>query len=289
VKAAGVLGAASLMGYILSDQGPAFPNDYALLFVLGGGAFFFSAVALALIHEPPPAEDEPSTTYIAWKDFGRHLMRIWQEDSRLRRATLSRILLALCAMAAPFYVLYATSVQSFPIQAIGLFISAQTVGGLLGSLALGRAADRWGARRVIQIGMCVVLTAPLLALLLSLSGGEMAALLRRAYPWIYIAIGVTENLVILGYMNYVLDAAPPGQRTIYMGATNAFSGLGVLGPVLAGWLLGQTSYTVLFAVAIAFGLGALWLALRLPDTRPKAVAPQPDATADLEASTPHPT
>ncbi len=266
-KALAVLGGASLVGYVLSDRGPGFPDNYALLFGLGGGAFLISGIALALIYEPPATADEPASTHIEWKDFGLHLIRIWREDSRLRRATISRILLVLSAMASPFYVLYATDVQGFPIRAVGFFISAQTVGGLVGSLVLGRVADRWGARRAIQIAMFFVLSAPLLALALALSSGEPAALLRRFYAWIYICIGVIENLVILGYMNYVLDAAPPGQRTIYMGTTNAISGVGVLGPVFAGWLLSQTSYGVLFAVALAFGLGASWLALRLPDAR----------------------
>lgn len=267
-KGLGLLGVTALIGYILSERGPAFPFNYAMLFTGGGLALMISATALTLIYEPSGFKQEPVMTSIAWNAFGAHLARLWREDTRLRRATLTRILFSLSGMAFPFYVLYATDRLRFPEQTISIFILAQTVGVLFASLVLGQVADRHGAQRVIQIGSWVLLTAPLLALILALvSRGGLSTLLHYAYAWIYICIGLSENLGMLGYVNYVLDISPPEQRTIYMGFTNALNSLGLFGPIIAGWLVGHTSYLFLFAVSLTLGVGVLFLSYRLPAGR----------------------
>jgi MFS family permease len=175
-------------------------------------------------------------------------------------------------MSFPFYVLYATDTLAVPDQTIGVFIFAQTVGASLASLFLGRLADRQGAQRVIVVGTIVAITAPILALAFALGG----LTLRWAYVWIYICIGLVDNLIMLGYLNYLLDIAPPGQRTIYMGTFSAIGAIGVLGPTIAGWLLGLTSYSFLFAISLGFGLLTLAVMARLPrvrDNTPAAGAP----------------
>ena len=91
--------------------------------------------------------------------------------------------------------------------------------------------------------------------------------LRWLYVWIYVCIGLADNLIMLGYLNYMFDIIPAGQRPIYMGAFNAIGAIGVLGPSIAGWLLGLTSYAVLFAISLGFGLLTLGLAIRLPRVR----------------------
>jgi len=68
----------------------------------------------------------------------------------------------------------------------------------------------------------------------------------------------------------MLEISPPDQRTIYMGAGNAIASLGVLGPTFAGWLLGRTTYGVLFVISLLFGIAALVTALRMQNSRRSA-------------------
>lgn len=276
------LGVFYLVSLILSERGPDFPYNYGLLFLFGSAGMLISWIALATIHEPPHTEDEPATTHIAWSEFRHHLAGIWNEDRRLREATVARILVVLSTMASAFYVLFATEVAGLPEGVIGSFILAQTMGSLAGSVALGRIADRFGSQRVIQIGALVVIMAPIIGLMLAVLGAIPASLLTALLLMIYVIIGVTENIGILGFMNYVLDITPPGQRTIYMGVSNTIAGLGVIGPLFAGWLLSISSYPVMFAAAIMFGIGALILAARLPDGR---VTVRP-AASEVTAFTP---
>ncbi len=269
IKGVGVLGVAALVRIVLGPAGIPFPRNYALLFGAAGIALIISVVGLAAIHEPPPDVDQAEVPHIAWRDLGKHLGILWRQDMRLRRATVARILLAMSTMASPFYVLFATEELGFLNRAIAFFISAQTIGSLGGSLLLGHIADRHGSGRVIQMGTVLVLSAPVLALIIALTESGVSGPLRTVYLWIYISLGIAENVGILGFLNYVLDATPPAERTMYMGVTNTVSSVGVLGPVIAGWLLTLTSYPALFAVAALSGIGALWLAFGLPPSRSK--------------------
>lgn len=266
-KAIGLLGVAALVAFVLSEQGLSFPHNYALLFGSAGLCLGLSIVAIALIHEKQDTGTGGQATYVPWRDFGPHLLRLWREDRRFRTVSIARAMFTLSTMAFPFYVLYATQELRLPTQSIGLFILAQTVGTSLASLSLGRVADRRGAQRTIQIGASIALTAPLLALAITLSDGGVQALLIHAYVWIYVCIGLTENLFMLGYLNYVYDITPDGQRAIYMGTFNAIASIGMLGPIIAGWLLSRTSYSALFVCTLALGITALLLALRLPLAR----------------------
>jgi len=265
VKGVAVLGVAVLVQQILSNPTLAFPRNYALLFAAGFGGLVVSAIAMSGIKELPPPIDEPATTHIAWRDFGPHVVSILR-DANLRQVTLVRVLLALGTMASPFYVLYATDKLGLPEPVIALFILAQTAGSLFGSLLLGRIADRHGARRAIQASLLITTLAPMLAL--GISGLQLSTDVARPVLFlIYVVIGVAENVGLLGFLNYILDASPAGQRSIYLGTSNTIASLGVIGPVFAGWLLGISSYPVLFIVTLVFAAAALLLGLRLPVVR----------------------
>jgi MFS family permease len=270
IGAVGVMGASELVRQALSEGKLPFPSNFALIFALGGAALYISAIGTALMYEVPATDEEIPASTIVWRDFGRHLLRIVSEDHSLRQVVIVRVLFSYGMMAFPFYVLYATDELRVPEQTIGVFIFAQTVGTVLASLILGRIADRHGPQRAVKIGASIILSAPILALVMAISDRDTVLLLRNAYLWIYICIGLATNLLFLGFMNYVLDIAPANQRTIYLGAFSTINSLGVIAPTLAGWLLATTSYSVLFAVSLAFGVLTVFYALRLPSMRQHA-------------------
>ncbi len=257
----GVLGVAALVRFILGANGPPFPNNYALLFGAAGVMLMLSALAITLIREPDDNDRDPDLPALSWGNLMGNLRSVWQSDPRFRQATISRVVFGLSTMAFPFYVLYATKELQLAPAVIGLFISAETVGVLVGSLLLGRIVDRLGAQRGVQIVLALLLSVPLFVLALDAVGA--GSVLSRLYIWIYFCIGVSNNLVLLGYFNYVLDIAPAGQRTVYIGMSNALGGIGVLGTVLGGWLLSLAGYRVLFIVSLVLTLLGLILALRL--------------------------
>ncbi|GAB4469223.1 MAG: MFS transporter [Anaerolineae bacterium] len=271
----GVLGVAALVRAVLSADGPPFPTNYALLFGAAGVMLMLSALAITLIREPDD-DGDPDLPALNWGNLVGNLQSVWRGDPRFRLATISRVVFGLSAMAFPFYVLYATEELRLAPAVIGLFISAETVGALAGSLLLGRIVDRLGAQRGVQIVLGLLLSIPMFVLALDILGA--GSILSRFYIWIYFCIGVSNNLVLLGYFNYVLDIAPARQRTVYIGMSNALGGLGVLGSVLGGWILSLAGYRVLFIVSLALALLGLALALRLP--APQVLSSEGAAEAD---------
>jgi MFS family permease len=258
------LGVAYLISRLLSESGPSFPNNYALIFALGGVAMALSMAGILSIKEPPPSGGEADGAFIPWAEFGRRMVDLWKHDARLRLVALSRLFAMLTELAVPFYVIYATEKLGFPDSAIGVFIVAQTVSSLLGALLLGGLADRLGSHRASQLGMLITFSAPLLALILFLTNTGPGSPLRYTLPWVYLVIGQSGNLYLMGHTNYTLDIAPRGQTGLYVGVVNTFSSLGVFGPLFAGWLLSRTSYGVVFGLAAALGLWGLLLTMRMP-------------------------
>jgi len=266
ITAFSMLGISALIGFILGDSGPGFPENYAYLFLTASCLLIISSIGMLAIHEVTDQKGEPETTYIPWKDYGQHVLRLWKEDERLRQIVIARVLFSLSGMAFPFYVLYATDALQFSGQVIGLFVLATTVGGSISSFLLGRVADKYGAQRTIQIGSVLMVSMPILAILFTLLNGNIGGV-RYVYVWIYVCMGMGDALVMIGHYNYVFDIATPGHRPIYVGTYGALISIGVLGPVFAGWLVSVTSYRVLFIVSLVAGLVGLIPAFRLMPAR----------------------
>jgi MFS family permease len=267
ISSLGILGVALLVGVILGEGGPRFPENYVILFGLASILFLMSALGTVSIFEPPVLEDAAQTAHIPWRDLGPHLLQIWRSDVRLRRLAEARVIFSFAMMAFPFFVLFATQKLGLPDEMLGSFIVAQTVGTMIGGLALGRVADRFGPHRAVQIGAVIIATTPILGLAMSTSTGWPISSLAAIYTWIYICSGLANNILFLGFGNYLLDISPAPQRTIYIGAFNAINSIGVLAPLIAGWLLASTSYTLLFVVTLGFCLVALVMVARLPHAR----------------------
>ena len=271
ITSVGILAVSAGISAIIGENGPGFPNNYALLFGLGGLMLLVSLLGTIAIREPDIAEDEPETQPVAWGELFRHLLEIWNSDPRLRAVTIARVSFSFAMMAYPFYVGYATKVLGLPLESVAQFIIAQTIGTIVSSLVLGRIADRYGAQRAVQIGSAIILTAPVMALIVVFAHDSLSTWIALIYSWIYVCSGLANNLLFLGFANYTLQIAPPNKRPMYTGGVNAINSIGVMAPSVAGWLLVLTSYGALFGVTLALGIVALVLTFRLPPTRPSAV------------------
>ncbi|MDD1717428.1 MAG: MFS transporter, partial [Methanoregulaceae archaeon] len=253
------IGIGALVRWILSPQGPAFPVNYAWLFGLASVACLLGLASLSMVHEP--LEDVPEER-ASWRDYLPQLVKILKEQLTYRRAIVAWLLSGLAALASPFYVLFATDRLGLALETIGLFIIAQTVGGMVASFGLGALAERRGPGAVIRVSVAINITGPLVALALHFV--HAAAWLPFVYAWVFVVLGIVNASGMMGWMNYFLELAPPGHRPTYMGLSNTLGGLLVLAPVLGGWFLQVTSYPALFAASVIGPVIAFALAARLP-------------------------
>ena len=258
------VGAGAVVNALLGPQGPPFPNNYALLFFLAGLSLFISLFALAFLREPvKPTQGER----LPWNAFLPKLLMVLRENRTFRLATALRLLMGLGGMALPFYVVYATEELRLGIGAIGLFLSSQVIGGILAGFVWGYLNERSGSRIVIQCSTVMALASPLLALLMGPIARLAGASTIYVYSLIFLAIGALNSSMMPGFINFVLELAPPEERATYIALTNTLCGVLLVVPFLGGWLLQATSYPVLFAVtAVGIALG-LVLTFRLEEPR----------------------
>jgi len=260
------IGVGWLVGIILGADGPPFPGNYALLFFLSGFCLLVSWIAMSFLRER--VQELPSRSRLE-DGFFRRLWRVLRTDRQFRRVTVARLLFGLGGMATPFYMIYGIDVLALPPETVGLATSVQVLGSILAGVVLGYIQERSGSRLVVLCSTALGLGVPLLALLTQVLALQGAAfpLLTAVYASVFVTIGIVNSSIMLGFLNFVMELAPPGENPTYMGLSNAFTGILLLVPIIGGWLLEATSYTVLFILAAGgAGLGVV-MAFRLQEPR----------------------
>jgi MFS family permease len=245
------VGAALLAQRLLAKT--AYPTNYALLFGLAAISLLVASLGFGLIREPPRGDADG--TVPSWRAYGRQLL---EAARRLRTLIAVQLFTGFSLMVLPFYIVYARLELGAPAGAIGWFIVAQVLGGVLANVIWARLVDRDGSRRMLSVCATISTLTPLLAIGLARLG--WAGLL----PVIFLG-GATFNGRNVGFSSMLLELAPAAERPTYA-ALNAVLILPVAFlSLVAGVLLQYWSYPTLFFIAMVFiGMGAL-LTRRLPD------------------------
>jgi MFS family permease len=254
------MGAGVVVAGVLGSGGPSFPQNYALLFASCSIFLMLSLASFVFVKEPIRElrrDREP------WRAYLPRLASLFRADDQLRLINLVRLLAALGGLAVPFYVIHATDVLGMSTQTVGLFVAAQMLGGVVASLAMGYLNERSGSRIVSQLTLLLGVGSPLLALAVHYFPPP-EAIAAYVYALVFVFIGGNYAGYMQGFMNFVLDIAPPEETPAYVGLYNTLGGTVVfMAPLLGGWLLQVTSYPVLFAAATAGITAGLVLSLRL--------------------------
>ncbi len=256
-----MLAMAPLIGIVLSETGPEFPNNYALLFGLSGLLFAISIVPGLFFHELPGSQAIMQLPTM--KDFVSHLGTVLRQDRPYRAFIILRLFTSLFTMALPFYVGYATvELGLSSAVAVPVLLAMQTAGGLAGALIYA-----WlGARdNVLYIRLAVLCAAllPTSALL----AGSLGPL--PLYIGFLVSGLATGTLLFSSYTNWVVGYAHDDQRPIYVGLSNTAAAVfTLLAPLIAGTIAQEAGYRALFAVALVMALSALFVALRYLRNQP---------------------
>jgi MFS family permease len=143
--------------------------------------------------------------------------------------------------------------------------SVEGLAGMGGRLGFGVAADRWGAKRILVLG------------LLAQAVGAFAYYFTRDLMTFYVVAAIFGFIyagVMPLYAVLIRDNFPMRMLGTIMGGTGMAGGLGMaLGPVLGGWLFDTTGgYGALYLTSAGFGLFAALVAM-LFRPFPRATAP----------------
>ncbi len=249
-----ILGLAPLAGYILGENGPAFPNNYALLFAVSGVLFLLTLPPILPIRELPSAK--PLETIPPLREYLPGLVTVLRRDLPFRAVVGARLLTTLATMAAPFYIGLATEKLGLSSDvAVSRLLLLQTLGSVAGALVFSRYGhDR--TMRFTRIALTFASAQPLLALFASALGPGPLYLA-------FLSGGVAAGSLGISFLNWVIAYASPEQRPVYAGLFNTLSAAGLLvAPVLGGTLVQSFGYEAAFLVALIALGGALLVLLR---------------------------
>ena len=216
--------------------------------LLAGAAVAWGVAAFvyATIREPaedvsPEAEEGPGWVSQA--------VELWRADAVFRRFVTARALLLVSALSPPFVVGLGIAQGSSGLGALGLFVMAQGIAGIVGGPLFGRMADASSRRLMIfasLAGSAVILV--FLGLLAVPAVGEAFWLA----PATYLLLAVVHVGARLARKTYVVDIAEGDQRTQYVAVANTLMGVLLLaaGAVTAGLAAWGAQYALLLLAAL---------------------------------------
>jgi hypothetical protein len=213
-------------GTMAATLGPeAARGTFVALLLVSAALWVMGAWLFALIREPAGAT-AGARTPLAEARAGAALLR---RVGGFRRFLLARGLLAVTEVAVPFYVLAARE-QGVDASGLGAFLVASGVAAVVSNPVWGRVTDRWSDRAVMTVagGMGAVAAMLATALLLAGSGSEPAYA-----AVIFVAVAAQEG-VRLGRKAYLVTAAPPRERPLYVALANTIIGIVMIGLALLG-------------------------------------------------------
>jgi len=250
-------GLALLAGFLLRRilaAGIPFPQDFGTVFLLGTVLAGVSYLSFSLVREPAgkPALRQPFLSMVG------AIPALLRRDPSLRRFVRVRFLGLLALLADPFYAVYAIRVLGAPASVLGSYVIVATFASIGANFLLRGAANRARNVTILQLGLVLLLLAPVAALLMP--GWKPFALV-----FVFSAAG--NSSVGIASWNLLYALAPEEDRPLYVGLSNTFLSLPSLAPVLGGALAPLLGYPSLFVAALASGVTALAFAFRFRELR----------------------
>ncbi len=243
-----------VLRHILSGPVP-FPRNFGMVFlfgtVLAGGAY----LSFSLVREPvgKPALRRPLSSMLG------SLPGVLRRDPSLRRFLRVRFLGLVALLADPFYAVYAIQGLNAPASVLGVYVIVATFSSIAANFAFRGPANRARNVTVLQVGIALLLLAPITAL--AVPGW-------RTLTIVFVFSGAGNASVGIAAWNLLYALAPDeSDRLLYVGLSNTFLTLPSLAPVLGGALIPLIGFPDLFAAAAATGLLALTFAFRFRELR----------------------
>lgn len=127
-------------------------------------------------------------------------------------------------------------------------------------LLAGSLADRYGRRRMFQVG---VVWFALASLLCAAAPTVTVLAVARAFQ------GIGGALLTPGSLAILQSSFAAGERARAVGAWSGFGGIAAaVGPLLGGWLVGAGSWRTIFWINLPVAVAVLWISARhVPESR----------------------
>ncbi len=267
------LGGGWIVKTILNSPALPFPDGHAFLFLIYCVGMALGMLAFALVREPPGVV---SAGPVTMDDQLRRSRRLVQADPVYRRYMAARVALGLTSVALPFYGVYAKNVLGASGGMAGIYVAARIGAMLMFNLSWGRLSDRRGNQLVMRLLSLGSGATALLALglvgLIGLVQPQGSWLPYVALPIFFLDGAVRPAQMMVG-SNFLLELAPEGERSLYLGLSNTLLGVVILISGLSGLVVDAFGFAGVFALSIGLSVVAYVFASGLPEPRENGQEP----------------
>lgn len=255
-----------LAGYLVAvalspERGLVFPENFGLLFILTLGAVGAGLLLFAQVREPREVITGDGITFSQQLGAARGLV---SQNHVYRRYLLTRFILAAGDLATPFYAIFALKQLGADASIVGLYIGITTFAALLSTPVLSWLSDRHKLNWVLVLAAGSTPVIPLIALGFGALSPDSNAPI--AFSILFAVYGISRTAANIAFPTYLLNLAPPAERTLYIGFTNTMLGIATFIPIIGGTLLDLFGFTPLFIITFLMSGVGFWLALGLRNT-----------------------
>lgn len=267
-----------LAGYLVAvalspERGLVFPENFGILFVLTLGAVGSGLLLFAQVREPREVIVGEAITFPEQLHAARGLL---SRNLQYRRYLLTRFVLAAGDLATPFYAIFAIKQFGAPVEIVGLYIAVTTLTALLSTPILSWLSDHHKLPWVLLLAAGTTPLLPLFAFSFTMfARGDSAPV---AFAIIFALYGIARTAANISFPTYLLNLAPPAERTLYIGFTNTMLGIATFIPIIGGTLLDLFGFAPLFIITFLMSGTGFWLALGLRKTGSTPVLTPVDAS-----------
>ena len=257
--ASGLIAVLAGLGFALGGDAAPARGFYGALLAGAGGLFVLAALVFARVEEQPGETDGGKSGLL--EGFSR--LSLLRTDAPFRRFVVTRALFLCSALTAPYYVLLGRANAAEGSWALGAFVVAGGIAGLVSAPFWGPLADR-SSRGVMTVagGAAAGLGVALFAVDRLAPGLSSSA-------WTYVVgfllLSIAHTGVRIGRKTYIVDMAGGNKRTDYVAVSNTVIGAVLL---LAGCVGALSSILepveVVLVLSVFGGLGT-WSGRRLPE------------------------
>lgn len=174
------------------------------------------------------------------------IMDILRKDGNFRLYIFARALSFFGNMATAFIAVYAIQAFGLNDEQAAVFTGVLFAAGIFGYALWGAIGDRIGPKNIVAFSFVAWAAALLVAILTSTVW---------VYYLVFVFFGIYSAGIGVGDSMLIMELSDDRLRPTYLGMARTLTGAFLLlAPILAGWLVDDFGYVVMFWVALGFTL-----------------------------------
>ncbi|MDX1945559.1 MAG: MFS transporter [Pirellulaceae bacterium] len=233
--------------------------DYARIFGFTTCLFAAASAMSWFLKEQPDSHHEPP------RGVGRLFAAAWQtlrEDVNFRRLAIVSALFSTSLILFPHYQALAHGQLKLPLTYLVWWVVAQNVGTGVFSFLTGPLADRFGNRLVLRMLSLCIISAPLLAMVLTWN----EAWGQRYFFAVFTLIGMTP-VAQKSFNNYTLEISEPAEHPRYLSTLSLCMAAPIFTSPLVGWIIAIAGFEVVYFAVTLLLVAGFVLSLGLSEPR----------------------